>query len=1063
MRVPRENITACDGNPQLLLLFLLILALTIPSNLAHSDLGVTFTLGDETPASFFLGNIPKETTGFESRTSNHKMRATLLDTTRGLASRVLHLNDMGDLHTINFIDRDDAAGICGPLECCSQPLCDLTFTAVFVYTDRPDEPIKVAVNVQLIDVNDNPPTFQDHQFSITIPETTSLDVAQGQTASRQYSLPRAMDKDSAANGVVKYQLEGHSDYFSLTSPESECYPCLRVSSVVPLDYENPRHGKFSLKLIAIDGGEIPKSGSITLNLYLTDLNDNAPIFSKSSDTIQVVENQTYNQPIYIAKATDSDSGSNSRVHYLINTQHSMIKEKFVLNSETGELFIQSRLDYEKFSERKIVLDILAYDDGRPALSATFSLTIAVIDTNDNPPEISVQKNNTIMENSKANAPAIQLLVTDADEVSQGKIKCHLENQDNLPLRLEGQTFLSVWTTEPLDYEKTPSITFNLICFDSADPPKNTTLPLTVKVGNQNDNPPVFFSSLKIPTSVYEFQINEDEKILRPVYLPVAIDMDGDSIMFSMKSKETKCPFTVKADTGAVYLKYPLDYEKSKQHEFYIYAEDLPEAGSKEPVLTSSVKVKVKVRDINDNAPELTSPSLIAVKPDTPVGCLVSQIVFKDADMDGQQEVSTKLVAQEVFPMGTRKKYFAMKENGALITLAPLDKEDNSVVALTVVATDIDASNQLSTTVTLAVVIENPGGVDTLRVARPFPGSTVVLSVKKIPSRSLKTENLRSVHIPFDVYDSSKSSYLVFDLDGRCNGSSLFRIEQNTSQIKPILTDNTVSKLSNLPTGKRLEVCIRVGDSMKPTRNAASNFFVEFDWALRISGQALWPADSADVEFDGLKNSHDDENWLTSTDTVSSGKQGSGRPFKLSLGNIIMFLLILVFSLAVGFALFAAILWAKAKRAASSTIPVARRNPSPVQSVVVAPDDADKTRRQSSKESVIWQPGNQKASLRVNEQIQLASTRPEQPSEVHFAILTSNGNTVLRDFDKPSDSSENSGGPVVAYFNLIVPPDVETQAPAQQVFPDLTTGISVNLAGDNKPPSPSPAVSCYLVM
>nr|CDS32079.2 protocadherin gamma a8 [Hymenolepis microstoma] len=993
------------------------------------------------------------------------MRATLLDTTRGLASRLLHLSDMGDLYTINTIDRDDVVNICGPLECCSLPQCNLTFTSVFVDSENTDDPIQIDVSIQIIDSNDNAPTFQDEQFSITIPETTSLDLAKGQSAISEYSLPRASDKDSTQNGVKKYQLDEHSDIFSLTLPEHECYPCLKVSSSVPLDYENVRHRKFSLKLIAIDGGAVPKFGSIAINIFLSDLNDNAPVFAQPTEVIRVMENHTYNQAIYTVRATDADSGANGRVQYKFKTQHSTeIYENFLLNSVTGELFMHSELDYEKYSERKINLDILAYDDGRPSMTSSFALTIVVIDMNDNSPQIMVQQNHTVMENSKSNFPALQLLVIDVDEVSQGKIECYLENEERLPLRLEGQTFLTIWTTQRLDYEKTPFIDFILICQDKADPPMNTSYPLYIKVGNQNDNPPVFYSPQKTPTNFINLTMSEDEKLLHPLYLPSVIDCDGSQVLFNIKSREKDCPFSVNSDTGAVYLKTPLDYERSKRHEFEIVAVDIPETDSKDPALTSSVKVRVKVQDVNDNAPELKSPHIIPVKHDTPIGYMVSQLIFKDADMDGQQKVSAKLVTQETYPTLTARKYFALKENGALITLCPLYKDELSVIALTVVTNDIGSEKTLSSTFTLAIVIENSKSSDTLKVIRPFPKSTVVLPINKSPGRPLKSENVRGISIPLEVYDSTKSKTLTHAIERRCNGSEYFMIDKNeTLSIKPIINDATLVKLSSVPSGSKVEVIIKVTDSGSPTRVTDSTFYIEFNWVSRMSGHALWPADAADAGSEGESDGQRVSDWIDIKNQETEDGQSNGKPIKLSFGNIVMFLLILVFSLAVGFALFAAILWARAKRATSNAAATAGRR----RSFVVPPSNPiDKARLPSPKRSSIWRPGSPNSTL-TSECIQLTSSRSEQPPEVHYAILTATGNTVLGEFSKASEPPGTTSGPVLAYFDLIVPPTNEdpssSTSTVQQNFPELATVVSVSSPHPDIPTSQSQSVNCYLVM
>lgn len=370
---------------------------------------------------------------------------------------------------------------------------------------------------------------------------------------------------------------------------------------------------------------------------------------------------------------------------------------------------------------------------------------------------------------------------------------------------------------------------------------------------------------------------------------------------------------------------------------------------------------------------------------------------------------------------------------------------------------------VATTVTLAVVIENLDSVKTLKIVRPFPGSTLILPVKKIPNRPLKPESLRNANIPFEVYDSAKSKKLTFTIDRRCNGSEFFTIDQNyTSIIKPILTDVALSKLSSIPSGSKLEIVLKVTDAKEPTRMAESGFFVEFDWAPKMSSHALWPADAADTDADNQNDVRGDDSWLTSTDNIPVGDKDGGKPFKLSLGNIVMFLLILVFSLALGFALFAAILWARAKRATSNATiatAIARRSQSPI---VATSSSGDKSKRSLHKQSSIWRPGNTN-SVVANECYQLTSTHAEQPPEVHYAILTSNGGTVLGELNKTSEASGSSGGPVLAYFDLIVPPTPEDQRRVQQNFPDLTTTVSVASANPENPPSSTTPVNCYLVM
>lgn len=950
---------------------------------------VTFVLGDETPASFFIGNIPKQLYHFERfLASKEKFRATLLDS-RGLASNIMHLSDMGDLYTISHVDRDDVARICGPLDCCSASQCNLTFDAVFIRPDiaKDSGTIKVKVMVHILDVNDNAPSFQNSHFTLTIPEASALvksaDMSSMWEQENMHSLPQAKDKDSLANGVVRYELYGEAieaGLFALSSLDHSCYPCLLLSNIVRLDYENPKHHNLTLGLMAIDGGEKPLSGSISIHIRLTDINDNAPIFEKPKDTVRVQENKTYYQPVFTFKASDADSDKNGQVRYRINSplQHSIASasKKFVLDSETGELFIHPSLDYEDFSERMIELVVIASDEGRPSLSSSFTLTVLVEDMNDNLPELIIQQNNTVPENGRTSVLALQMSINDVDDVSQGKISCNIAAADALPLRLlsvAGETFLSVWTTKVLDYEMTPFLHFDLVCVDAAEPPAKVVFPLTVKVADVNDNPPVFYSSRKNPTSSYDLIVPEDEPLRRPILLPLVIDVDSKNIVFSMEpvALEYKPPkqnfsiimqhFAVRPDSGAISLMAPLDHESIKYFEFLLVAKDVPRDHSNDKVFSSHVLIRVTVKDVNDNPPRLSSPSLIEIKKGTPAGLMVSRIVFTDPDEDGHQAVSTKLLSEEVFPPLDPQKafetnndfpnsiFFSLKDNGALVTLQPIARDNLALFHLLILAVDHGELKQMSSTASVTVIVDNTHENVPLLV-KPFPGTVVSIQVNLPYGSRQNLEAIADLSIQLETYDLGKTlantekETVVLQKQNACNGSSLFELEQNSKKLKLSKTQDLLSSLSSISSVYSskgyYKVCLRVSDSSEPKRYSDAYFFVMIERTYQIPGQALWPADAADTSagmeahsggfvsaFSELASNVSAAAGHGSLDHGSDEMQGLGRVagFNFGLSNIVMCLLILAFSLAVGFALFAAILWARAKQATNSVARQVRPN------------------------------------------------------------------------------------------------------------------------------------------
>nr|CAH8830485.1 unnamed protein product [Trichobilharzia regenti] len=262
--------------------------------------------------------------------------------------------------------------------------------------------------------------------------------------------------DSSPNGVVQYRIHGSipvTSTFQIYSNSSAEKLGLSIKPGVFLDYDKSNQRIFKLTIEAIDGGHPARTGRMLVLVHITDVNDNIPVFKKSKDTITVPENTMFDEPIYKVQATDDDSDDNGLIKYSFSpanpTTPTSVIEKFNFHSTTGELYLRDVLDYETFQERQIELLFIAYDTGDPPLSATAQLTIHVKDVSDNPPQLIVQLNNTIKENSEPGQLALRLMIRDKDEVSRDMIECHADVDQNVPLRMTvspEKTMLTVITT-----------------------------------------------------------------------------------------------------------------------------------------------------------------------------------------------------------------------------------------------------------------------------------------------------------------------------------------------------------------------------------------------------------------------------------------------------------------------------------------------------------------------------------------------------------------------------------------------------------------------------------------
>ncbi|XP_043837804.1 protocadherin gamma-A4 isoform X16 [Dromiciops gliroides] len=231
---------------------------------------------------------------------------------------------------------------------------------------------KVLINV--LDVNDNAPDVIITSIRNSISENSS--------AGSVIAFFNVYDRDSGENGQVTcsipaylpFKLEkSHGNYFSLVTDRA-------------LDREQV--SMYNITVTATDGGNPPLSTHTHISLHIEDTNDNPPAFDKTFYSVYVMENNPRGTSIYSLTARDSDIGENGHVTYSItddSVHGAPLSSDVSINSETGVLYALRSFDYEQF--RELQLRVTARDSGDPPLSSNVSLTLFILDQNDNAPEI----------------------------------------------------------------------------------------------------------------------------------------------------------------------------------------------------------------------------------------------------------------------------------------------------------------------------------------------------------------------------------------------------------------------------------------------------------------------------------------------------------------------------------------------------------------------------------------------------------------------------------------------------------------------------------------------------
>ncbi|XP_012996320.1 protocadherin gamma-A6 isoform X2 [Cavia porcellus] len=240
--------------------------------------------------------------------------------------------------------------------------------------DGPGLQDRAKVLITILDMNDNVPEVVVTPGSRTIAENAPPGTV--------IALLQVYDRDSGLNGMVMCSIS-KSLPFELEKSVDNYY---RLMTNAALDREQV--SLYNITVTATDKGTPPLSTEKLISVSVADTNDNPPVFSHSSYSVYVPENNPRGASIFSVNAVDIDSEENAQITYFLaedTLQGVPLSSYLSINSNTGVLYALRSFDYEQF--RDLQLLVTARDSGNPPLSSNVSLSLFVLDQNDNTPEI----------------------------------------------------------------------------------------------------------------------------------------------------------------------------------------------------------------------------------------------------------------------------------------------------------------------------------------------------------------------------------------------------------------------------------------------------------------------------------------------------------------------------------------------------------------------------------------------------------------------------------------------------------------------------------------------------
>ena len=509
------------------------------------------------------------------------------------------------------------------------------------------------IKVEIVNEKDSPPEFSQSSYSFRIVETDPVGTVIG-------TVSAIGTDDGQHDQPVLSIISGPSGLFNVTK-EGDIVLQAKLDNLTDTDY-----------LIVVKAEDVQTShlaSVVRVYISVTDVNRYGPEFRQSTGFVQVMENATTGTVIYVASATDFDSGTSGNITY------SLTAKKFTIDSYSGEVRVSRELDRETVDSFLLLLE--ATDTGYPPRTAQLNLTVLIKDINDNRPVFSQSEyTENVLESVTPPYPFSRLLATDKDAGNNSVVDYLLLVGHNTMFELLDDGNLII--RRPLDREIQSFYNLTVIARDRGSPPLTSTVNVHVYVGDVNDNDPVFSNSL------FDFSMKENTAIGSVIGVITADDADTGTnarLVFSLRNPTILNIFSVNNKTGDLTVGIPVDFETTrasfgrKTLNVTVVVQD---SGS--PSRSATAFVVVTVLDVNDNPPRFVSSiSTAYVKENLPSHTYVAQFQAVDADSGTNGAVSYTLTGTDSFWINAT--------SGQLYTNTSLDRESQDRYNVTVAVSD----------------------------------------------------------------------------------------------------------------------------------------------------------------------------------------------------------------------------------------------------------------------------------------------------------------------------------------------------------------------------------------
>ncbi|XP_041422178.1 cadherin-10 [Xenopus laevis] len=476
----------------------------------------------------------------------------------------------GDIHATRRIDREEKA------------FYTLRAQAVNRRTEKPVEPVSEFV-IKIHDINDNEPTFLEEVYTASVPEMSDVG-----TYVVQVTAADADDPSYGNSAKVIYSILQGQPYFSV-EPETGI-----IRTALPnMNRENREHYQVVIQAKDMGGQMGGLSGTTTVNITLSDVNDNPPRFTQHSYHLSVPEYSTVGSTVGHIKAADADIGKNAEVEYRIVDDETMFDIFTEKSTQDGVITVRKRLDYEK--KRLYTLKVEAANTHVDPhfyylgpFKDTCSVKISVEDV-DEPPVFSRPSYMfKVHEDIELETIIGTVMARDPDAISSS-VRFSLDRHTDLDRIFHIYSGNgSIYTAKPLDREISQWHNLTIIATEINNPKQTTRATVFIEILDINDNAPEF-------AMFYDTFVCENARAGQLIQTITAVDKDeppgGQKFFFSLASVNPNFTVQDNEDNTARILTRRNGFNR---HEINTYILPVVISDNDYPIQSSTGTLTIKV-------------------------------------------------------------------------------------------------------------------------------------------------------------------------------------------------------------------------------------------------------------------------------------------------------------------------------------------------------------------------------------------------------------------------------------------------------------------------------------